>query len=195
MKTISKFLLVLMLAVPFVGFTGCDDDDDDGNDGTVDSVVGNYKGSLKLWNTLSVADNVIIEMKKKDDTHVTFPIDLEFTVSLGTSAGPAVKVKGDCENIIGYASGKYTIDSATGNNFTVTITEPGGDPQIIPNMSVAIKGTIEGKNENLEITVPLPAELLAAFAGNDLLAGLIGQLQPDQYGNVPVTVNFSGTKQ
>jgi hypothetical protein len=196
MKTINKFLVLLMLAVPFVGFTGCSKDDDKDSDGTIDAIVGNYKGSLNLFTILPVADNVIIKVEKEDDSHVKFPVDITFAVSMGEVSGPTVKVAGDCVNKISYANSKYTIEQATGNEFTVTITQPGEDTQTmqtLSNLPVTISGTIEGNTAELNIVVPLNAQLLAALANIPGSAALIGE--PDANGNILVPVNFSGPKQ
>jgi hypothetical protein len=157
MKTINKFLVLLMLAVPFVGFTGCKDKDKE-DKGDTKSIAGIYTGSLV--NTLMSINipNVDITVTYVSETKVTLSLDQTLSVTIPTVGDQTIPFKVSCECDVAYADGKYSL---TGSTQTAEIPGLGA-------LQVAIKDSvIDGSgNANLKITptvMSVPIDI--TFAG------------------------------
>jgi hypothetical protein len=145
METINKFLILLTLAVSFVGFTGCNKDK-----GDTKSIAGVYNGSLV--NTTADIDikNVDITVTYVSETKVTLSLDQPLSVPAIGEIPFAVS----CECDVAYADGKYSLTGST---------QTAGIPGLGAALKVAIKGDIDGSgNANLKITptvILLPIEI------------------------------------
>ncbi|MDR1156545.1 MAG: hypothetical protein LBL04_17720 [Bacteroidales bacterium] len=146
MKTINRLLVLLMLAVPFVGFTGCKKDK-----GDTKSIAGTYNGSL-VNQTMGInIQNVDITVTYVSEKKVT--LSLNETLSVATVPGlpaPTIPFSVSCECDVAYADGKYSLTGSTQaalGAFKVTVKD----------------SVIDGSgNANLKITptvMTLPIEL------------------------------------
>ncbi|MDR1156544.1 MAG: calycin-like domain-containing protein [Bacteroidales bacterium] len=144
MNTINKFLILLMLALPFVGFTGCKDKDKEEDKGDTKSIAGTYNGSL-VNQTMGInIQNVDITVTYVSETKVTLSLDQTLSVTIPNVGEQTIPFAVSCECDVTYADGKYSL---TGNTQTAEIPELGA-------LKVVIKdSTIDGSgNANLKIT-------------------------------------------
>jgi hypothetical protein len=193
MKTINSFLVLLMLAVPFAGFTGCRDDKCS-DDGYIEAITGTYSGEIRLFDMLSFG-SIDIPVAKEDDNHVSMNVDINRPVGGNTTFG----VSGRFVNEVSYSSGRYTLKGDT-ETVGIVVAQHGIMPSEI-RREVTVGGYIEGNTANLTITLPLPEEVLTgladAVADENLKAQLkafIKLLPGNNDGDKPVGIFFSGTK-
>ncbi len=167
MKVINKFLILLMLAVPFVGFAGCSDDDDDPVE--VKSIAGDYKGIIKMGST-AVVNNATISVAYVSDTKVTLSmnenIPLGESSQLPISALP-VNVSVNCDVKVN----GNTVEIQKGTSNIELDLSGTGTPIPVP---VTISGTIDDSGTaNLTISLSIPTGTIP----------------------LPISTTFEGTKQ
>lgn len=113
MKKVNRLLILLMLAVPFVGFTGCDDDDEDNPKSDTKSIEGVYNGALT--NTVAEINipNVDITVTYISETKVNLAF-IEIIPIKAISQNLPLNVNCDCD--VEFANGVYKLKGNTSTN-------------------------------------------------------------------------------
>ncbi len=176
MKIMNKLLILLMLTLPFAGFTGCSDDDDDSV--SAKDAEGNYAGSIYLGKVVSsaakVMDGAIITVTYVSDTEVTLSMNED--IPLPGDSGIALPITELPVNVSAPCGFAANGEITTKGSPTVPLDLTGsGTPMQVP---VTLSGTFTNAGAaSVVITITIPA-----------ITGVLPVA-------VPISVLFDGTKQ
>lgn len=187
---LSKIWVVMALTLVFAA---CKDKGGD-DPVTVDNIVGTYTGDVKLMGLLPMG-TTSVSMTKDDDTHVRLNVDLNAKfgeiVSIVLAEAFVHKVTRSDE--------RYTLESNE-QSVSVTVEVPVlGEKSL--TRPVKVGGFVEGTKADLDITMPIPEDILNAIVEaipDDAIKTAVKTallfVKPDAAGDILVFVDFSGTK-
>ncbi len=151
MKIVGKFLILLMLAVPFVG---CSDDDDDGDDYAA-IIAGTYKGDLYASDDLQnpYMTDVTITLTRTGNNVATLSTTL--TVTIPTMGEQTVPI--NCTNT--------AVGKDEDGDYAVA-----GETKVLSVIDVDVTGYVFGDNNEAEFMIVVsattpPLDLTFLFSG------------------------------